>query len=348
MAIKLKGIINSKLGNICLRGEARIKDLIKVSEPDKSYQREADSQHLEKLKLYIQKEVENRYFPELTFALKIADFELFNAKLIDSKSSKLDISESVSIFIKKVKSVKATRASEEFEFFTLYIRDNHTPLFRIDGNHRLEAAREEIGSMVVSFTIIIFNNENYEKTAPIIFNNINYKQLPISKEQNIKRIIEGKYKNHYIYNDEDLIREFEDYYPMIRKLGRIDFNKDWIDEKVQKEPYETTHDILEEAYKNSQLHKLSDKKIKNAIDRVISCFDFCKDDNLLNKGVLVAGIRTFLESNCSPQRLEVYKNWVLKQNLLNIYVKGKEIYKIFSEYLKTLTHTIFVSMPFNY
>ena len=43
MVIKLKGIINSRLGNICLRGEARIKDLIKVSEPDKSYQRESDS-----------------------------------------------------------------------------------------------------------------------------------------------------------------------------------------------------------------------------------------------------------------------------------------------------------------
>ena len=121
-------------------------------------------------------------------------------------------------------------------FFTLNIEDNHTPLFRIDGNHRLEAVREEIGSMVVSFTIIVFNN-------------INYKQLPISKEQNIKRIIEGKYKNHYIYNNEDLIREFENYYPMIRQLRKIDFNKDWIDEKVQKEPYETVHDILEETYK---------------------------------------------------------------------------------------------------
>ncbi|QEO57070.1 hypothetical protein [Francisella marina] len=348
MAIELKGIINSKLGNICLRGEANIKDLIRISEPDQSYQREADTKQLDRLKKYIKEEAENRYFPELTFALKIDGFETFNTKLRSDKSvPNLKISDKISMSIKKVKSTKASRAVEEFELFTLSIEENQAPLFRIDGNHRLEAAKENDGFLTVSFTIVLFNDEKYERTAPIIFNNINYKQLPISKEQNIKRIIEGKYKNQYIYDDDELVREFGNFYPMIRKLGKIDFDKGWVDEKVKKEPYETTHDILEEIFKNENLQEVKVEKIKDAIDKVISCFDFCTGENLLNKGVLVAGVRTILESENTEKRLKIYKNWVLKQHLLNIYVKGKEIYKIFSEYLKTLQHTIFVSMPFN-
>lgn len=75
-----------------------------------------------------------------------------------------------------------------------------SPIYCIDGNHRLEAAKTDadVKNNLVPFSLILFENDDVcREQGAVLFHNINYHPLPISDERNARTIvtktnIEGK------------------------------------------------------------------------------------------------------------------------------------------------------------
>ena len=73
--------------------------------------------------------------------------------------------------------------------------DGGSPIYCIDGNHRLDAARQELnlGNHLVPFCLILFENEDScREQGAMLFHNINYHALPVSDERNVRTITERK------------------------------------------------------------------------------------------------------------------------------------------------------------
>ena len=84
-----------------------------------------------------------------------------------------------------------------------------SPIYCIDGNHRLEVARkdENVGNYLVPFCLMLFENEDScREHGAMLFHNINYHALHVSDERNARTIV--KYKKasgEYLFSDEKLL-----------------------------------------------------------------------------------------------------------------------------------------------
>lgn len=92
---KLEGIIyNTFYGYVVLRGFAPIGELAEISRRPDSYQRDADNQHMVDIVNYLSGT--NSYFPEITLACRVSDYE----GLIQSIGTDKDISKEESTYVK--------------------------------------------------------------------------------------------------------------------------------------------------------------------------------------------------------------------------------------------------------
>lgn len=93
--------------------------------------------------------------------------------------------------------------------------DGGSPIYCIDGNHRLEAARRnedapEDGKMrncLVPFCLILFeNDDSCREQGAMLFHNINYHALQVTDERNAQTIVTSKKASgEYLFSDERLL-----------------------------------------------------------------------------------------------------------------------------------------------
>lgn len=93
--------------------------------------------------------------------------------------------------------------------------DGGSPIYCIDGNHRLEAARRnedapEDGKMrncLVPFCLILFENaDSCREQGAMLFHNINYHALQVTDERNAQTIVTSKKASgEYLFSDERLL-----------------------------------------------------------------------------------------------------------------------------------------------
>lgn len=93
--------------------------------------------------------------------------------------------------------------------------DGGSPIYCIDGNHRLEVARrdEEVpegGKMrdcLVPFCLILFeNDDSCREQGAMLFHNINYRALQVSDERNAQTIVTSKKASgEYLFSDDRLL-----------------------------------------------------------------------------------------------------------------------------------------------
>ncbi|MBS4760867.1 MAG: hypothetical protein KHX03_09245 [Clostridium sp.] len=194
--IQIKGF-KVKDGIRILRGFAKSSILAEYSKPDNNYQRNENNNHLNSLKSFM-KDIKTsaKYLPEVTLVArgyqKLEPMKL-SGKLSDTQQGEL----------------------ENLEYWKLTV--NKEQLFRIDGNHRLEATKNK--DYYIPFSIIIWeNNPNSLDDEAFLFYFLNSKAKKLETEENLKGLVNAKtwndkelenanillpYIRHFKYNFED-------------------------------------------------------------------------------------------------------------------------------------------------
>lgn len=198
---KLEGIIYKTFNHyVVLRGFAPIKDLAEISHKPDSYQRPAITSHKDDIIRFLgDNNNEYRYFPEITLACRVNDYE----ELIRSigGSNDVDWEDARVIPGLKVLSQRIPFTGYRARHANL-VKNNNRDIVRVDGNHRLESFdnkdddiwleydMKEIGGLIVPFTVIFSNAEVADRFEAGIFHNINFKQVPLRIEASLRIIID--------------------------------------------------------------------------------------------------------------------------------------------------------------
>ena len=199
--VKLEGIIYKTFEHyVVLRGFAPIKDLAEISHKPDSYQRPAITSHKDDIIRFLgDNNNEYRYFPEITLACRVNDYE----ELIRSigGSNDVDWEDARVIPGLKVLSQRIPFTGYRARHANL-VKNNNRDIVRVDGNHRLESFdnkdddiwleydMKEIGGLIVPFTVIFSNAEVADRFEAGIFHNINFKQVPLRIEASLRIIID--------------------------------------------------------------------------------------------------------------------------------------------------------------
>ena len=201
----------------CLKRRAETK----ISKKPKSYQRDADNQH--KLDIIKYLSGTKSYFPEITLACRVSDYE----GLIQSIGTDKDISKEESAFVKGLyvlsERLPIGRDRARHAYLEIKKPTYEEKLVRVDGNHRLEpfssdiewwhqlvtnrdaikdetdevkikgwldheakAVRSSISQKIVPFTIVMSNAKDANNFEAKIFHDINFKALPLREEASLK------------------------------------------------------------------------------------------------------------------------------------------------------------------
>lgn len=246
---KLEGIIYKTFDHyVVLRGFAPIKDLAAISHKPESYQRNALDNHKEEIVDFLANG-EYKYFPEITLACRVLDYENFARNIgVDNAVDRDDAQ-----FVPGLK-VLSERLPFGYRARHAYlIKETNTELVRVDGNHRLEPFDDPNDSiwakvnadinilekLVVPYTIIFSAKEYADKFEAGIFHNINFKQEPLRQEASLKII-----SDLGVFDDkEKLGNEYPMALQLIEKIklgryGKVPWLK--VSMNVENEYYRTT------------------------------------------------------------------------------------------------------------
>lgn len=268
---KLEGIIYCAFsGYIVLRGYAPIGELAEISKKPGSYQRNADNQHKIDIVKYLS-EIKS-YFPEITLACRVKDYE----GLIQSIGDDKDVSAEDSIYVKGLRVLSERlpigRDRARHAYLELKKPSEEEKLVRVDGNHRLEPfssdiewwhqlvtnrevikdetdenkikgwldhqarlEKAKIAEKIVPFTVIMSDANDANSADNFearIFHDINFKALPLREEASLKIISE--------------LQTFDDY----EKMG---------------EEYPLTMDLIKEV-KNGMFNSIPWLKVESHIE----------------------------------------------------------------------------------
>lgn len=229
-----------------LRGYVKSSVLAEFSQPDNNYQRSKNDKHLNSLINFMESiKTSAKYLPEITLVArgyKKLEKVSLSGKLTDSQQGELD----------------------NLDYWKLTVNQNQ--LFRIDGNHRLEATKNS--SYYVPFSIIIWNNnpDNKDDEA-FLFYFLNSKAKKLTTEENIKGLVNAKTWNNTELSQANsllpYIRYFKDNFED-HQLFKKEYYKNSIGEENAKIQILNVLEIIlrEEQNINEAIDKLSFDEIK--------------------------------------------------------------------------------------
>lgn len=221
----LSGILHTSLGGFTvIRGVAPLGELARCSRFDSAYQRNLIETHRSEIEQFLT-DRQFLFFPEVVLSASLNfDYAKARGKIVqplgDLFTGKGFISnvDGLAVRVLKTKLPKGLEviggsAAPTLAFIDIpddqLARNDGLHLFRIDGNHRLSAARDLKQSDVTyqlstPFCIVLHQDptekQRFEK---VVFHNINAKQIPLTSEENLRLILqigEGS-----LFNDEDLL-----------------------------------------------------------------------------------------------------------------------------------------------
>lgn len=292
--MKLTGIIDRSLGQICLRGFAPIKELARISIADYTYQRNLLDKQQARISNFLDNE-QFLFFPEVILCFRIKSNieqkrQMNSLQSIELGKNIITQNRKISIkFIKNKTDLKLAELNIDDTFLNSLISNGNYLFHRIDGNHRLSASEETESSFVnnlkIPYCIIIGedfyengkkieeHSKEFDKAVQVYFHNINTKVIPLTSEENLKGIVNNKDR----FSDEELskiintdgtflrnlLTEVKDYnaYPNLKNIIR-DYEKTFsviltnlLKDKINISDTELIRNILSES--NTLLSKFS-------------------------------------------------------------------------------------------
>lgn len=236
MSLMLRGVLEKPFGGfLCMRGFAPLGALAEHSKADyDNYQRKLEDSHLEGLVDYLN-QAESRLFPELILGVDLGDDYLVSRDQYDNLYNILNKTPSIgfsrasfgkltiSVFCKNFIPANYSRPVHATISVSGFESGEQAKIYRIDGNHRLEAvesndAYESAKDLIVPFCLILFRDkQHYDENAPLVFNAINFRQLPISEEENLRLIILKKKSAEEFLFQEDVLKKLGNQFLLTRK-----------------------------------------------------------------------------------------------------------------------------------
>lgn len=380
----LRGILDNSLGQLCIRGFAYLKDLEKISIADLLFQRNL----IEKQDFVIRNFLEsnpNLFFPEVILSCKIPGNQSGRNTSIDpladlQTGKNFNVPELGLAFKSRKVSFKGMSDSRQIDVVKLVtieieesvldelVRNEKQPFLRIDGNHRLSAAkafegRQAIEELVTPFCVIILNavtptlyhsGEKFERT---VFHNINSKSVPLTDEEIYRVILDAP----EYFDDKELktSKDFGIEYLFARWL--LPKIKDRIDEfpsiaeilSNKKSKVETYRSILVDFFRlllsyEHINHKFTQKEI---VYRTLRKVEILYNENpelkaTKSHGLLVAFMFFIFRDN--KFNLEWFTDWIIQNHIYELeYISPYDLVAIFKKILLSKERTVFVSMDFN-
>lgn len=221
----LSGILHTSLGGFTvIRGVAALGDLARCSRFDGAYQRNLIETHRSEIEQFLA-DRQFLFFPEVVLSASLSfDYkragkrevrplgDLFTGKGFASNVDGLSVRVAKTKLPKGLEVVGGS-AAPTLAFLELpedqLTRDDGLRLFRIDGNHRLSAARDlKPGDLTYQldtpFCVVLHEDptekQRFEK---VVFHNINAKQIPLTSEENLRLILQDG--EGALFSDEDLL-----------------------------------------------------------------------------------------------------------------------------------------------
>jgi len=341
--MKFKGLIGDALGNIVVRGYAKIEDLKKYSSA-KKYQRTTLPNHIKDIKEFYQKG-KDLFFPEIILSLELqfdytkkTDYssnltqDILNGKNFNSNVDNV-----------KIQLLKPRYQGDITKIANIIIPDERENIFgRIDGNHRLEAFNSsEHFEREVPFCIVLFDSDKIDRQEKILFHNINSKVEPLKSEEVFSSIVLDN-KN---FTDENLDLEFGKSYLFARKISLLNFYqiapivaKNLGNTKVS--ALITIHKLLEQYHFNKEI---------NNFEKVLRNTEF-----IYQKNKALSYINNYSICIClifygvyNPDKLIQFENWIIKNYFIEIKeIEPNSIISIFENLINNRKLKIFVAMPY--
>lgn len=370
----LRGILGESLGNfVCVRGFAKLGDIEKVSFSDQSFQRQTNRAHVADIAAFLSQS-QSLFFPEVILSCQLQrtvrgkskplptgliQSTLFQPRAFNQRFDGITVRAKVA---GKYRSPADLRAEERIHIVeidvdeTYWEQQNSPPFFRIDGNHRLSASRENSSfyQFVAPFCLLLFDdyNEN-NRHSKIIFHNINSKAKALTSEENLRLILED---DGSLFSD-DLLKSTLfgwEYYFTRHLLPRLNLNAGQFSHlayltALRDEPRSTLLKLF-----GFLLEKCLLKEEEAEIDRLYDALrhidGFYENTPGLRdnqcQGLLVAFV--YYQLGASVRLAETFRRWVVSGHLYDIEeVEAKSLVNIFDKIMQSRRRTIFVSMQFS-
>lgn len=221
----LSGILHTSLGGFwVIRGVAPLGELARCSRFDSAYQRNLIETHRSEIEQFLA-DRQFLFFPEVVLSASL-NFDYAKARgksvqplgdLFTGKGFTSNV-DGLSVRIAKTKLPKGLEvvggnAAPTLAFIDIpeeqLAEENGLRLFRIDGNHRLSAARDlkpgdATYQLDTPFCIVLHEDANEkQRFEKVVFHNINAKQIPLTSEENLRLILQTG--DGALFSDEDLL-----------------------------------------------------------------------------------------------------------------------------------------------
>ncbi|WP_281915002.1 hypothetical protein [Caldimonas thermodepolymerans] len=223
----LSGILHTSLGGFTvIRGVAPLGELARCSRFDPAYQRNLIETHRSEIAQFLADQ-QFLFFPEVVLSAALAyDYAKARGKARDvqaladlhaGKAFKSNV-DGLTVRVVKTKLPKGLEVVGGSAAPTLaYLeipeeqlgRDDGLRLFRIDGNHRLSAARDlkpgdAAWGLETPFCLVLHQDPTEKRRfEKVVFHNINAKQIPLTSEENLRLILQTG--EGALFSDEDLL-----------------------------------------------------------------------------------------------------------------------------------------------
>lgn len=371
----LRGILDNSLGQLCIRGYAKLNNLEKISYANLEYQRNLIEAQEGEIRLFLENNP-NLFFPEIILSYQLNyDYKKRGASSLVNPMTDIDSGIKFKSNVDRIEFIGKTvsfrdssdsRGFESIRIVSIKINEHSTnrdestlkwSLFlRIDGNHRLSAASHfkdsSIGELVCPYCLILLppehNSIKFEKT---IFYNINSKSVALLPEE-IHRII----LDSDDFSDEEILvhRDFGKKYFDIRNFLKVFKPKDYNNLKTifKEKSVDTYRTILIDLY--TLINEISAEDINNfneneflrgfdSVDALYGTNPILKSNK--NIGLLVS----FMYFAITKKKFELdwFLNWIIQNRIYELkYLSSTELVNIFEKIIETKDRTIFVSMQF--
>lgn len=312
----IKPLSSSQEGVRVFRAFADAKTLASISKTNPHYQRKIDKKHKEEIKNYIKNSRKNEfYFPELTLLYEY-----------DPERKPEDILKPIVKDFTNKKDTEIVSIMAAIGVYSLEIKEDEK-LYRLDGNHRLEALAG-LENKMLSFCIILTPKKEYYFEY-MYFYLLNSKALPIHSLKTLDIITQAK----------DEMKEF---------IDKDDFLY------IMNQSKDSWNDLKDEEKENlvksvNEIMSLDRDKSK-LINIIKESMGIYQGQEV--KEAKMIGFICFLRYKCEDktrQRLDDFKEWVkrFKYEISHFYRFG-DLYEAFDKYDKEIKRKRFIFVAMQY
>ena len=321
---EIKPLSSSENGVRVFRAFADANTLARISITNPDYQRKIDKKHKEEIENYIKNSQPNEfYFPELTLLYEY-----------DAERNPEDIVKPITKDFTNKNDTEIMSIMAAIGIYSLEIKDDEK-LYRLDGNHRLEALKNsKKGNKMLSFCIILTPKTKEYSLEHMYFYLLNSKALPIHSLKTLDIITQAnKEMKEFIDNDDFL--------------------------SIMSQSKDCWHNLNDDEKENLVIFVneiMSKDRNKDELINIIkeAMWIYQGQEAKEAKEAKMAGFICFLRHKCKDtqetrQRLDDFKEWVkrFKYDVSHFY-KFNDLYEAFDKYDKEIKRKRFIFVAMQY